>query len=129
MIGKAITTAVFAIFLVATAAFAFGGGGVGGAPGIGAPIETLMPSPPRNVTATADNGMATVSFETPRTDGGSPITVYTVTSHPGRIMVRGTKSPIVVKGLSRGETYRFTVTASNVVGTGLASSPSNCVTP
>ncbi|MDR3554320.1 MAG: fibronectin type III domain-containing protein [Syntrophobacteraceae bacterium] len=127
MIGRAIATAVIVVLLAATAAFGFGGGG-GGAPGIGAPMSTLMPGPPRNVTATAGKGMATVSFDPPKTSS-SPVTYYTVTTHPGHISVSGYKSPIVVKGLGGGVTYVFTVSATSVIGTGLSSEPSNCVTP
>jgi len=120
----------FGLFISAQC-WAFGGGGAGGgaASGVSAPPFLLMPSPPRNVTATAGNGMATVSFDPPKTDGGSPVTEFTVTSHPGRIKARGTKSPIAVNGLSNGKKYSFTVTASNSVGTGPTSEPSNCVTP
>lgn len=127
MIGKAIATALIGFFLASGQAFAFGGGG-GAAVGIGAPMETLMPGPPRNVTASGGEGMATVSFDPPETNGGKPVTVYTVTAYPGRIKTQGTKSPIVVRGLNSGETYRFTVSASTVIGTGLPSKASNCVT-
>ncbi len=127
MIGKAIATALIVFFLASSQAFAFGAGG-GAAIGIGAPIETLMPGPPRNVTASGGEGMATVSFDPPKTDGGKPVTLYTVTAYPGRIKTQGPKSPIVVRGLHSGETYRFTVSASTVIGTGLPSNPSNCVT-
>jgi len=41
----------------------------------------------------------------------------------------GAGTPMFVKGLNNGKTYIFTVTAGNSVGTGMASSPSNCVTP
>ncbi len=124
MIGKAIATAVIGVFLLsATAAF----GQIGGAPGVGAPMETLMPSPPRNVTATAGQGAATVSFYPPKMSS-SPVRVYTVTAYPGRIMVQGYKSPITVGGLTSGQTYVFTVTATSSIGTGLASEPSNPVT-
>ncbi len=134
MIGKAVTIAVLAILLMTSPCWAAGGGGIGGgAGGIGAatsvPIDFYMPGPPRNVTATAGNGMATVSFDPPKTDGGSPVTVYTVTSHPGGIRVKSTKSPVTVKGLTNGKAYTFTVTASNSVGTGLASGACNSITP
>jgi hypothetical protein len=115
--------------LVVPAEWAFAGGGGGGAGGAAATPDLLMPSPPRNVSASPGNGMATVSFESPKTDGGSSVTGYTVISYPGRITARGKKSPIEIKGLSNGMEYVFTVSASNSVGTGLASEPSNKVTP
>ncbi|SPF49226.1 exported hypothetical protein [Syntrophobacter sp. SbD1] len=117
-----------AIVFVATSAWAFGGGG-GGAAGVGVPVDLLMPGPPREVMATPGSGMATVSFKPPKSDGGSPITAYTVTSHPGGIKAQGAKSPLTLKGLTDGKTYTFTATASNSVGTGLDSQPSNEVTP
>jgi hypothetical protein len=73
--------------------------------------------------------MATISFNPPKSDGGSPVTVYTVTAHPGRVRAKSKQSPVTVKGLTNGKIYTFTVTASNSVGTGLASGPSNSVTP
>ena len=128
MTGKAIIIAVLAVFLMTSTSWAFGGGG-GGGTGVSVPVDLLLPDPPRNVTATPGKGMVTVSFESPKSDGGSPVTYYTVTSVPRGIEVKGTKSPVTVQGLSDGKTYAFTVTASNSVGTGLASRPSNCVTP
>ena len=75
------------------------------------------------------NQQATVSFTTPADDGGSPITSYTVTSSPGAITMSGNASPITVTGLTNGTEYTFTVTATNAIGTGPASAPSNPVTP
>ncbi|SPJ16277.1 exported hypothetical protein [Syntrophobacter sp. SbD2] len=129
MIGKTMTIAVLAVFLMTSPCWAWGGGAGGGAVATSVPIDYLMPGPPRNVTATADNGMVTVSFDPPKSDGGSPVTVYTVTSHPGGIRVKSTKSPIIVKGLTNGKAYTFTVTAGNSVGIGLASGSCNSVTP
>ena len=127
MIGKTMTIAVLAIFLMTSPCWAYGGGGGGAVTSV--PIDYLMPDPPRNVAATAGNGMVTVSFDPPKSDGGSPVTVYTVTSHPGGIRVKSTRSPVTVKGLTNGKAYTFTVTAGNSVGTGLASGPCNSVTP
>ena len=85
-----------------------------------------LPSAPTNVTfinavLDATNTQATVSFTTPASDGGSPITDYTVTSSPDNITATGNSSPIVVTGLTAGTTYTFAVTATNANGTGPAS--------
>jgi hypothetical protein len=86
------------------------------------------PSAPTGVTATAGVGSAAVSFVAPNANG-SPITGYTVTSNPGNFTGSGTSSPITVPGLTNGTAYTFAVTATNAIGTGAASSPSNSVTP
>jgi hypothetical protein len=64
--------------------------------------------------------LASVAF-TPGNNGGSPVTGFTVTSTPGGFTATGTSSPIVVPGLTPGTTYRFSVTATNIVGTSTAS--------
>jgi LPXTG-motif cell wall-anchored protein len=88
-----------------------------------------VPGAPTGVTAVAGNAQATASFTAPASDGGSPITLYTVTSTPGGITATGTSSPITVTGLTNGTTYTFTVKATNAIGTGPESAPSNSVTP
>ncbi|MGI6778794.1 MAG: fibronectin type III domain-containing protein [Acetivibrionales bacterium] len=88
-----------------------------------------VPDAPTNVTATAGDGKATVSFTAPAFDGGSEITGYTVKSNPGGITATGTTTEIEVTGLTNGVSYTFTVTATNSVGESLASSESNSVTP
>lgn len=87
------------------------------------------PGAPQIGSATAGNGQAQVSFTAPANDGGSAVTVYTVTSSPGGIAAQGSASPISVSGLSNGIAYTFSVTASNAVGTSAASAASNPVTP
>ena len=129
MAAKGIITAAFALLVLfmTTASWAAGGGGGGASAGAGPGL--LTPDPPTNVTVTAGNGEATISFNPPRVDGGSPITNYTVTARPGRIKASGKQSPITVKGLTNGRTYTFTVTANNSVGTGFPSEPCGSVTP
>jgi FtsP/CotA-like multicopper oxidase with cupredoxin domain len=96
---------------------------------VGSASTYVIPGPPTNVIAAASNAQAMVSFNAPAPNGGSPITLYTVTSSPGGITATGTSSPITVTGLTNGTAYTFTVAATNAAGIGLSSNPSNSVTP
>jgi acid phosphatase len=89
-----------------------------------------LPGAPSNVTATAGKRSATVNWSSAASNGCS-ITGYTVTSSPGGRTVRtsGTATSATVNKLTTGTTYTFTVAATNCVGTGPASAPSNPVTP
>ncbi len=94
-------------------------------------FTVLEPDAPTNVQATAGDGEATVAWSPPASDGGSDINGYTVTSEPDGVSV--TVGPgatqAVVTGLTNGTSYTFTVVATNVVGDGPPSAPSNAVTP
>jgi hypothetical protein len=94
------------------------------------------PGAPAIGTATAGaagSGQATVSFTPPGNDGNATIMYYTVTAHDqtsstrGGQMATGTGAPILVGGLAAGDSYTFTVTATNVNGTGSSSAASNGV--
>lgn len=104
MTAKRIITAIFGVLLTATVSCAFDGEGCSYG---SASMYLLMPSPPTNATATAGNGEARVSFTPPQSDGGSPVTRYNVTSHPGNIDASGNQSPITVKGQTNGSTCTF----------------------
>jgi hypothetical protein len=87
------------------------------------------PGVPTIGTAKPGNAQTTVTFTAPVSDGGAPITSYTVTSSPGGFTGTGASSPITVTGLTNGTVYTFTVTATNGAGTGPASSPSSSIVP
>ena len=76
-----------------------------------------------------------MSFGAPASNGGSTVRSYTVTATDtttpanGGQVASGAASPITVTGLTPGDSYSFTVTATNGAGTGLASAASNAVVP
>lgn len=59
----------------------------------------------------------------------SGATSYTAISTPGSFTATGASSPLTVSGLTAGTSYTFQVSATNAVGTGGLSAPSNSVTP
>lgn len=91
--------------------------------------QGLLPGAPTNVTATAGNTQATVSFTAPVSIDGVVITGYTVTSSPGGFTATGAFSPITVTGLTNGSAYTFTVIATNAAGNSVLSTASSSITP
>ena len=92
-------------------------------------VQAGAPGAPTGVSASAGDGQATVSFAAPASNGGAAITSYSVMASAGGAQASGSASPITVTGLTDGTSYTFTVTATNGVGTGPASSASSAVTP
>jgi hypothetical protein len=76
-----------------------------------------------------------VSFIAPTDTGGSAITGYTVTATDSTTPANGgqtgagTSSPITVTGLDNGDSYTFSVVATNGVGNSASSAASNAITP
>ncbi|MGO9874085.1 MAG: hypothetical protein ACLPVY_09825 [Acidimicrobiia bacterium] len=91
------------------------------------------PDAPMIGTASAANGAALVSFGPPAYDGSDPVTSYAATcsSSDGGATgsASGPYSPLSVSGLTNGDMYTCTATATNVIGTSAPSNASNTVVP
>jgi hypothetical protein len=89
-----------------------------------------LPGKVANLTATAGDKQASLTWTAP-SNGGSSILDYTITCSPscGNVIVSGSATSATVSGLSNGTTYTFRIRARNDVGTGEFSNPSNAVTP
>lgn len=94
-------------------------------------ISATVPTAPTNVSATGGDSQATISWGSPSSDGGSNVTHYTVTAKPSAKTQTTTLAQLSLTftGLTNGTSYTFTVHATNAVGNGPESAPSNAVTP
>jgi fibronectin type 3 domain-containing protein len=86
-----------------------------------------VPTAPRDVSLEMGDGMITISWAAPESDGGRDITGYTIHRED---TLAGTTTDLFEDGITLtytddsvtpGSTYEYTVTANNEVGTGLAS--------
>jgi uncharacterized repeat protein (TIGR01451 family) len=99
------------------------------------PFAPTVPATPTNVSAVAGDSSASVAWTGSASDGGSPITGYTVTALVGGAPSGITTSAcanctgVTVSGLTDGTTYTFTVHATNAIGDSAESAQSNAVTP
>ena len=76
-----------------------------------------VPGPPTDVIAVPSDGQALVSWNAPLDTGGLVITSYTATALPGGASCTSTTTSCVIVGLTTGETYSISVTATNAIGT------------
>lgn len=138
-VGPTVTSSTFAALengtsytFTVTAHNSFGDGLASEPSNAVTPISPITPPPaPTGVTAAAGDGQAVVSWTAPASDGGSPITGYTVTAAPGgaTLAVVDSSTTVIIGSLTNGTSYTFTVTATNGVGTGPPSASSDPVTP
>src|SRR6185312_15474300 len=103
-----------------------------------APFTAFVPTPPGapvGAVATAGNKSAQVAWSAPSSNGGLPITSYTVTAQfngstsVGSVTVAAPATGVNFTGLTNGSQYNFVVVATNAAGNSSASLPSNAITP
>ena len=111
--------------------------GYDGPTGLGTPngiaaFSMTAPGKPTHVAARVDDKKADLTWTAPP-NGGSTISGYKVTETEQALGVLACAmtgpSSCTVSGLTNGTEYAFTIHASNVVGDGPESDPSNHVTP
>jgi len=99
-----------------------------------------VPTAPMGATGTAGDTQAFVTWTVSSSNGGSPITSYTVTALVGGVPagITVTVPPpafgsntdsTLVGGLSNGTAYTFIVHATNIAGDSAESAQSNAITP
>lgn len=99
---------------------------------MGLQVNNSMPADaPTSVTAVAGNGFAVVNFSAPLYNGGTAVTQYTAISSDGgsTASCNAPCSSILVRSLINGQSYAFSVAATNGAGVGVASGLSNSVLP
>ncbi len=98
------------------------------------PTAPTGPGAPTGVTASPATGQALVSW-TAAPANGNALTSYTVTPYIGTtaqtptVVNNGSATSATVKGLTNGTAYTFTVSATNGLGTGPASTATSAITP
>ena len=95
-------------------------------------IAIKKPDAPTGVAATTGaNALSTVTWSAPEVNGGAEITAYVVTSSGGQTCSPSSLTILScdVTGLTNGDDYTFTVTATNSAGISQSSAASTAVRP
>ncbi|HKV91775.1 MAG TPA: fibronectin type III domain-containing protein [Candidatus Angelobacter sp.] len=93
------------------------------------------PTAPQLAVATAGNASAQVAWSAPSSNGGLPITSYTVTAllngttNVGNVTVPASQTGLNFTGLTNGSLYSFQIVATNAAGNSGPSALSNQVKP
>jgi hypothetical protein len=95
-------------------------------------VAPILPGAPSITSAVASSfNSAQITYSPAPSDGGSPVTSYTITALPGRLQSTFLATDAkhhTFTGLSALTSYTFTIQATNIAGSGLASAPSNQIT-
>jgi hypothetical protein len=92
-------------------------------------VTQTVPSAPRNISGTGLNTSATVRFQAPASDGGTPITGYQISTDGGgswsdaSVVDNGDGTySVTITGLTAGSTYDIRGAAVNAIGRGASAS-------
>lgn len=89
-----------------------------------------VPTPPLNLVASESQGITTVSWTTPYSNGGTSLLSSLVTASNGATCSAiGADTSCTFTGLTSGSSYTFTATSTNAQGTSGASSVASFVVP
>lgn len=94
-----------------------------------ASLPLLVPTAPVITAASESDSSATLTWAAPSYSGTSSITDYTVSASPGNASCVTALTSCTLHGLTNGQSYTFTVVATNDSGSSPASAPSTPVTP
>ena len=93
-------------------------------------IVAKVPDSPTSVIATnGENTSSLVTWSAPEINGGSEIISYTVTSSDGQTCITNGELSCRFIGLVNGDSYTFTVFATNAVGSSTISESSTAIIP
>ncbi len=134
LLGKVLRVSSLFVFLLFLASCEKDSGVSPSPPSPPAPVKTVPGVPSIAEVKATSAGIVSVAVVAPTSDGGSPITGYTVISNPDNVTVTSTISSesniILVSGLKdNGVEYEFTVKAVNSVGSSAPSAVSAKVVP
>lgn len=90
-------------------------------------VVATVPSVPRTIANSPSSNSATITWTAPSTDGGDPITGYTVTLNTGTTCTTSTLT-CVFNNLTVGTPYTATVVANNSIGSSVTGSTSFTLT-
>lgn len=92
-------------------------------------VAATKPEAPTSVSASAGaDKQSVISWSAPAVNGGSAITGYTAISSNGRTCSTTVLLTCTITGLTNATAYTFTVTATNTIGTSVASTASASIT-
>ena len=91
-------------------------------------VATAAPNVPRNVHALVGDKSAIVTWDSPTNFRTAQVSSYTVKVNQTGATITSDTSPVTITGLKNGQSYSFSITATNIVGVSDAAT-TNLVVP